>query len=382
MLRELIEGDALFVPGVTTVGFRHGGVSNTPKAMPALLGELHRIYKRHGIVHSRLWPYSKVTFKMTVTAWTVRVIGDKGFRYAADGFRRLKSKPAVWQEPSGCSAGRQIVKVLHVTPGLETAGAETLLTQLVGAMDRDRFANVVISLTDEGQMLGKSIREQSIPLQALPQFSRGIPNPALVHKLAEEIKRHSPSVVHTWMYHASIVGSLSCALAGRPKLVWGLHTAKLDPASVKRLTMQMVRLGKHMSRRFPSLITCSSDSARTAHVELGYAADKAPNDLQRHRHPQVCPQLRRTHGQASRVGHRSRRASRRYGRSLYEGERPCARSFEPPAFCISVGRKSGSCCAGAGVTKDNALFAWSYVTEASVRRRDTTAGAILRHRSD
>jgi len=96
LLRELKDGDALFVPGVTTVGFRHGGVSNSPKAMSALLKELRGIYKKHGIVHSPLWPYSKVTFKMTVTAWTVRVVGDKGFRYAADGLRRLVGKPAIW----------------------------------------------------------------------------------------------------------------------------------------------------------------------------------------------------------------------------------------------------------------------------------------------
>jgi len=97
LLRELKTGTAQFVPDVITVGFRHGGVSNTPKAMPAMLDELRRIYEKHGIVHPWNRRYSKVSLKMALTAWTVRVVGDKGFRYAADGLRRLKGRPAIWR---------------------------------------------------------------------------------------------------------------------------------------------------------------------------------------------------------------------------------------------------------------------------------------------
>jgi len=97
LMRELKTGSALYVPDVVTVGFRHGGVSNTPKAMPAMLDEVHRIYKKHGIVHPWTRRYSKVSLKMTLTALTVKVVGDKGFRVAADGIRRLQGKPAIWR---------------------------------------------------------------------------------------------------------------------------------------------------------------------------------------------------------------------------------------------------------------------------------------------
>jgi len=166
-----------------------------------------------------------------------------------------------------------MIKVLHVTPGLESGGAEMLLAQLVGAMDRDRFENTVISLTDEGPILGRKIRDRNIALTAL-NFPRGIPNPALVLKLAGEIRRQQPAIVQTWMYHANAVGSIACALAGQRKLVWGIHNAKFDATSFKPQTVRMIYLNKSMSGRFPVKITCSSDAARTVHAELGYPESK------------------------------------------------------------------------------------------------------------
>jgi len=257
-----------------------------------------------------------------------------------------------------------MIKVLHVTPGLETAGAETLLTQLVGAMDRDRFENVVISLTDEGQMLGKSIREKSIPLHAM-HFSRGIPNPGLIYKLAQEIKRHSPTVVHTWMYHANIVGSLSCQIAGRPKLVWGLHTAKVGPGDVKPLTMQMIRLGKVMSRRFPDRIACSSDSARAAHVELGYALDKLQTiyngiDTGKFVPDEAVRDAKRRElgidANAPVVGMVAR----------FMKVKDHATFFRAAGILHKRRPETRFVLCGAGVTKDNAPL-WSYVTDAGVQ---------------
>lgn len=166
-----------------------------------------------------------------------------------------------------------MLRVLHVTPGLESGGAEMMLTKLVGAMNRASFENVVISLTDEGPILGSKIRQQSVPLQTL-DFPRGAPNPMLIHKLSSEIRRLKPSIVQTWMYHANVVGALACALAGHRRLVWGIHAAKIDPDNMKRRTAQTVYLGKRMSRRFPTRIVCCSDASRVAHAELGYFASK------------------------------------------------------------------------------------------------------------
>lgn len=97
LLRELKDGEALFIPDLITVGFQHGGLSNSPRAMPAMLDELRKIYRKHGIVHPWTRPYSKVSFKMALCAWSVRLVGEDGFRRTADAWRRLNGKRAIWR---------------------------------------------------------------------------------------------------------------------------------------------------------------------------------------------------------------------------------------------------------------------------------------------
>lgn len=99
LLRELKpqgpSGEAVFVPRVT-VGFGHGGVSNSPRAMAAMLAEISRARVKHSL--SRWALPSKVRIKMLLTAWVYCAAGDDGFRRMADTLRRLRGKPPVWSE--------------------------------------------------------------------------------------------------------------------------------------------------------------------------------------------------------------------------------------------------------------------------------------------
>ncbi len=101
LLRELKphgpSGEALFVPRVA-VGFGHGGVSHSPRAMAAMLAEISRVRAWHGL--SRWALPSKVRIKMLLCAWIYRAAGDNGFRRIADTLRRLRGKPPVWSEHS------------------------------------------------------------------------------------------------------------------------------------------------------------------------------------------------------------------------------------------------------------------------------------------
>ncbi len=97
LLRELGPAggrEALFVPDVVTVGFAHGGVSHSPRAMASMLAEIARARKKHVLRGG--WP-SKVWWKMWTAAALFRLVGDGGFRTLADGLRRLRGRPPVWQ---------------------------------------------------------------------------------------------------------------------------------------------------------------------------------------------------------------------------------------------------------------------------------------------
>lgn len=96
LLRELKTRPALFVPDVLVVCFQHGGVSNSPRAMSALLKEIARARHKHGVRVT--WPVPKVQWKMLLCALAFRTVGDTGFRRLADGYRRLRGQQAIWQE--------------------------------------------------------------------------------------------------------------------------------------------------------------------------------------------------------------------------------------------------------------------------------------------
>src|SRR3954469_22532911 len=58
------------------------------------------------------------------------------------------------------------IRVLHVITGLQGGGAEMMLYKLLGRMDRDRFSNVVLSLTAGGEIRSR-ISELGIPCHDL-----------------------------------------------------------------------------------------------------------------------------------------------------------------------------------------------------------------------
>jgi len=165
-----------------------------------------------------------------------------------------------------------VIKVMHVITTLGPAGAETMLCRIAAGMDAARFENDVVSLT--------GILDQAEKMQAIGVRVRSLgmktrmPNPLLVMRLAQWIRESKPDVVHTWMYHANLIGALAARLAGGVPVVWGIHHTALDPRIDKRRTMLVNRACAFLSRGFPARIACCSEASVRIHKELGYAADK------------------------------------------------------------------------------------------------------------
>jgi glycosyltransferase involved in cell wall biosynthesis len=106
------------------------------------------------------------------------------------------------------------------------------------------------------------------------EMNKRIPNPLLVWRLAQWIRESKPDVIHTWMYHANLVGALAARLAGNVPVVWGIHHSVLDPRVDKPRTMFVNRACAMLSRKFPARIVCCSQASQHIHKELGYAAEK------------------------------------------------------------------------------------------------------------
>jgi glycosyltransferase involved in cell wall biosynthesis len=165
-----------------------------------------------------------------------------------------------------------MIKVMHVITTLGPAGAETMLCRIASRMDGTRFENEIVSLRD---ILDQAERMRAIGVRVRTLgMKQDVPNPLLVMRLARWIRQSKPDVIHTWMYHANLIGALAARLAGDVPVVWGIHHSVLDPRVHRRRTVLVNRICALMSRKFPARILCCSEASVRFHKELGYEAEK------------------------------------------------------------------------------------------------------------
>lgn len=147
-----------------------------------------------------------------------------------------------------------------------------MLHKLLQNLDRCRFMPTVISLTTKGE-IGPRIEALGIPVLALG-MSRSLPNPLMLFRLANLLRQIKPDVVHTWMYHADLLGGLAARLVGFQGVAWGIHHSNLSKTENKRSTLWVVKACAALSQVLPSHILSCSRRAADIHEAAGYAAKK------------------------------------------------------------------------------------------------------------
>jgi glycosyltransferase involved in cell wall biosynthesis len=165
-----------------------------------------------------------------------------------------------------------MIKVMHIITTLGPAGAENMLCRIAAGMDATRFENEVVSLTGILD-LAERMNSLGVPVRTLA-MQKSVPNPLLVMRLAKWIRESKPDVIHTWMYHANLIGSLAARLAGNVPVVWAIHHNAFDPRVDKRRTMLVNRACALLSRKFATRIVFCSEASLRTHKELSYAAEK------------------------------------------------------------------------------------------------------------
>ncbi len=164
------------------------------------------------------------------------------------------------------------MKIAFIITGLSTGGAELMLLRLLQHLDRCRFDLYVISLSSKGEV-GPHIEALGIPVVALG-MQPGLPSPLKFGYLIRLLRKIKPDVVHTWMYHADLLGGVASRLAGVKGLAWGIRHTDLSPIANKRSTLVVARWCARFSHWLPRRILVNSDVARMVHESAGYASDK------------------------------------------------------------------------------------------------------------
>lgn len=164
------------------------------------------------------------------------------------------------------------IRLSLIITNLATGGAETMLLKLLQQLDRCRFCPTVISLMGLGE-IGPLIQALGIPVYTM-NLSPVAPDPLVVLRLARLLRQLQPDVVHTWMYHADLLGGLAARLAGCKRVIWGIRHSNISKIHNKRSTLWVIRACALLSRHLPAKILSCSVRASDIHAAVGYAAHK------------------------------------------------------------------------------------------------------------
>ena len=158
------------------------------------------------------------------------------------------------------------LKILHVITSLNIGGAETMLYRLFKSMDATRFENQVVSLIRPGPV-GERIRALGIPVSSLDMWPGRLSLKGLF-SLARLMRRESPDLVQTWLYHADMLGALAARMTGEP-VIWNIRASNMDMSFYRRLSSVVLNACIQLSG-WPQAVIANSNAGLAYHKQLGY----------------------------------------------------------------------------------------------------------------
>lgn len=164
-----------------------------------------------------------------------------------------------------------MIKIVHLITDLLTGGAEMMLFKLVSNMDRSKFENIVVSMTDT-EPFAKYMKAAGIPVYSL-SMRRGIPDPMGFFKLIKILKREKPAILQTWLYHADLLGLVAGKFSHIPTIIWNLRCSDMDMNKYSKVTGLVVKILARLSFQ-PALIIANSNAGQVIHSQLGYHPPK------------------------------------------------------------------------------------------------------------
>jgi glycosyltransferase involved in cell wall biosynthesis len=147
-------------------------------------------------------------------------------------------------------------------------GAEMELAKLLSCSDRTRFQHCVVSLIDEG-IVARIIRAQGIAVYSLG-MKRSAPSFFAIWKLWKIIQTERPLILHTWLYHADLLGLLVAKLARVRFLAWNVRCSFVDMQYYPRLSKLVLKTLCLLSS-IPDVVIANSQAGRQDHIRLGYS---------------------------------------------------------------------------------------------------------------
>ena len=159
-------------------------------------------------------------------------------------------------------------RIIFISPDINSGGSENILFNI--AKTKSKKDILLISLTDVGYY-GSILRKKGYKIYALNMKK----NFFLIHKilyLLIIIIRFKPRIVHTWLYHANLIGGIAAKLVGVKKIYWTIHH---DFEYRNFYMMLEMRILVFLSYIIPDKIIYGSNPVKKNHILNGYLKEKS-----------------------------------------------------------------------------------------------------------
>lgn len=161
-------------------------------------------------------------------------------------------------------------KVLWITTGLGSGGAEMMLTQIIKGLPN--LQHVVVSLTHGGKH-ADTLRKAGVDVLSL-DMPASRPTLRSLWRLFQIVRQTKADVLMGWMYHGCFAAVLAKFMRlKRVPMLWNIRQSLYDLKLEKRGSAMVIRaLGK--LSWLPQRITYNSQLSSNQHEAIGYRASK------------------------------------------------------------------------------------------------------------
>ena len=156
--------------------------------------------------------------------------------------------------------------VVHLIVGLDKAGAETMLYQIL----KNSHCNNIYKVVSMGKGNYYKPYIENLGIEVLELNMKQHPFKSI--GAAKKILKGADTLC-CWMYHSNLVGYLAAKHLGIKKIIWCIRHSDLSPAHNKRRTLFINNICARFSRNV-SLILYNGKRARKVHEAVGYCKER------------------------------------------------------------------------------------------------------------
>lgn len=163
------------------------------------------------------------------------------------------------------------MKIIYIITNLSLGGAELQLYKITERL-KDNHQIKVISLMSSGD-IGERLLKLGIELKII-NFNKKRFFLFNFLRLLITILNFKPDIVHTWMYHANLLGGLAAKMSKIKNIFWSIHHNDLSVTHNKLSTVIIAKIGAFFSYLIPKKVICVSNNVKIKHIDFGYQEKK------------------------------------------------------------------------------------------------------------